>query len=102
MDQTALVHFSVEQKNTGTVGFDLEGIPVVDKSPAHLSVTELKMASHPVDVDSSNEENRPGQPVTAKAGAIVAKSPVGCRVSNFPYTFHEFLSPDGFPALYDH
>jgi hypothetical protein len=76
MDRTALAQFSVEQKNTGAIIFYLEGIPFLNKSLPHLSVTDLEVAGYPVNIDGSNEENRARQPITAKTRTIIAKSSV--------------------------
>jgi hypothetical protein len=73
MDQTALVQLSIEQEETGTVSFDLEGVPILNKPPPHLTISELKMAGYPVDIGGGNKKNRSGQPIAAKARTIIAK-----------------------------
>jgi hypothetical protein len=45
------------QKDTGTVIFNFEGIPFLNKSLAHLSVTKFEVACYPIDIGSGNEEN---------------------------------------------
>ncbi len=57
MDRTALAQLPVKQKNTGTVIFNLESIPFLNKSLSHLSVTEMEVAGNSVDINGSNKED---------------------------------------------
>jgi hypothetical protein len=73
MNQTAPAEFAVDEKNTGTIFFYLEGISFFNKSLSHLSVTEMEMASYPVDINSGNKEDRAGETIAAVARAIIAE-----------------------------
>lgn len=57
MNRTALAQFPVVQKNTGTVIFNFEGIPFLDKSFPHLSITKPKVTCYPIDIGGGNKEN---------------------------------------------
>lgn len=73
MNRTAPAEFAVEEKNTGTVVFNLKGISFFNKFLPHLPVTKMKMAGHSIDIDGSNKENRAGESITAKTWTIIAK-----------------------------
>jgi hypothetical protein len=57
MDRAPFVQFSIVQKNTGTVIFNFEGIPFLDKSFPHFSITKLKVACYPIYIGGGNKEN---------------------------------------------
>lgn len=76
MNGTPLVELSVEKKDTGTVLFNFEGIPVIDISLPYLTITNLKMAGNPVYIGGGNKKRRSRKPITAEAGTIIAESSV--------------------------
>ncbi len=91
MNQAAPAELAVDEKNTGTVFFYLEGISFFNKSFSHLAVTEMEMASYPVDINGSNEENRTGEAIAAEARAIITEHFIGgfcCILS------HKLCIPD--------
>ena len=76
MNRTAPARYAIEQEDTGSIRFDLECIPSLNKSPPHLSIADLEVAGNSVNIGGSDKKNRTGQPITAKTGTGVAKSSI--------------------------
>ena len=79
MNRTTLAQYPVEQEDTGTVPLNFKRILFLNEFLSYFSITDLKMASYPVDIGGSNKKRRPRQPIAAEAGAVITKRSVyGC------------------------
>jgi len=73
VDAAPLAHFSINEKNAGTVGFYLEGVFPLNVSAANFPITDVEMACYAVNICCGDKKSRARETITAEARAIITK-----------------------------
>jgi hypothetical protein len=72
MDGASFTQAVIGEQNTGPIFSGFEGVFTLQKPMPDLPVADGEVPRHPIDIVSLDQQGRPGKPVAAVAGAVVA------------------------------